>query len=41
MDAIDGRIRKIARSTFILAPYDINVIGDLLYEIENNGAYFL
>ncbi len=41
VDAIDGRIRKIARSTFILAPYDINVIGDLLYEIENNGAYFL
>lgn len=39
--ANDGEIKKIAKSTFIITPYNVDVMGDLLYELENNGVYFV
>ena len=38
--ANDGEIKKIAKSTFIITPYNVDVMGDLLYELENNGVFF-
>ncbi len=39
--ANDGEIKKIAKSTFIITPYNVDVMGDLLYELESNGVYFV
>lgn len=39
--ANDGEIKKIAQSTFIITPYNVDVMGDLLYELESNGVYFV
>lgn len=38
--ANDGEIKKIAKSTFIITSYNVDVTGDLLYELENNGVFF-
>jgi len=32
-----GQLKRVANSTFIITPYDVNVSGDLLDELENNG----
>lgn len=37
--ALDGKIKKVANSTFILTPFNVTMIGDLLDELENNGLY--
>jgi len=37
--ALDGKIKKIAISTYIITPYNVDIIGDLLDELENNGLY--
>lgn len=37
--ALDGKIRKIAASTYILTPYNVDVMGDLIDELENTGLY--
>lgn len=34
-----GTIKKIAKNTFIITPYNVDVMGDLLYEIESNNAF--
>ncbi len=39
--ANDGEIKKIAQSTFIITPYNVDVMGDLLYELESNGVFFV
>lgn len=39
--ANDGEIKKIAKSTFIITPYNVDVSGDLLYELESNGVFFV
>lgn len=39
--ANDGEIKKIAKSTFIITPYNVDVMGDLLYELESNGVFFV
>ena len=38
--AQDGKIKKVAVSTFIVTPYNVDILGDLIDELENNGVYF-
>jgi len=38
--ALDGRIKKVATSTYIITPYNVDIVGDLMEEIENSGMYF-
>lgn len=35
-----GQIKRVANSTFIITPYNVDVMGDLLDELENNGMFF-
>ena len=37
--ALDGKIKKIAISTYIITPYNVDIVGDLIDELENNGLY--
>ncbi|NLH00289.1 MAG: cell division protein SepF, partial [Clostridiales bacterium] len=37
--ALDGKIRKVAANTYIITPYNVDVMGDLIDEIENSGLY--
>ena len=37
--ANDGQIKKVANCTFIITPYNVGIMGDLLDELENNGLY--
>jgi len=34
-----GKIKRVANSTYIITPYDVDVMGDLLDELENNGMF--
>lgn len=38
--ANNGQIKRVANSTFIITPYNVDVMGDLLDELENNGMFF-
>ena len=38
--AQDGKIKKVAISTYIITPYNVDLLGDLIDELENNGLYF-
>ena len=38
--ALDGKIKKVAISTYILTPYNVEIVGDLAEELENSGVYF-
>ena len=38
--ALDGKIKKIAISTYLITPYNVDVVGDLAEELENAAAYF-
>lgn len=38
--ANNGQIKKVANCTFIITPYNVGLMGDLLDELENNGLYF-
>ncbi|MDR1628640.1 MAG: cell division protein SepF [Oscillospiraceae bacterium] len=35
-----GQLKRIANSTFIITPYNVDVMGDLLDELESNGVFF-
>ncbi len=35
-----GKIKKVAVSTYIITPYNVDILGDLIDELENNGLYF-
>jgi len=37
--ALDGKIKKVAMSTYIITPYNVDIVGDLMEEIEQSGAY--
>ncbi|MCD7768493.1 MAG: cell division protein SepF [Oscillospiraceae bacterium] len=37
--ANDGKIKKVAINTYIITPYNVDIIGDLIDELENNGVY--
>ncbi|MPM23056.1 Cell division protein SepF [bioreactor metagenome] len=38
--AKEGKIKKVAISTYIITPYNVDILGDLIDELENNGMYF-
>lgn len=38
--ANNGQIKRVANSTFIITPYNVDIMGDLLDELENNGVVF-
>ncbi|MCL1820320.1 MAG: cell division protein SepF [Oscillospiraceae bacterium] len=38
--AQEGKIKKIANSTYIITPYNVDILGDLLDELESAGMYF-
>ena len=35
-----GQFKRVANSTFIITPYNVDVMGDLLDELESNGVFF-
>ena len=37
--AQEGKIKKVANSTYMITPYNVNILGDLIDELENNGLY--
>ena len=37
--ANEGKIKKVAIKTFIITPYNVDILGDLIDELENNGMY--
>ena len=36
----EGKIKKVAANTYIITPYHVELEGDLIDELENNGLYF-
>lgn len=38
--AQEGKVKKVAVATYIITPYNVDIIGDLIDELENNGMYF-
>ena len=38
--ANNGQIQRVANSTFIITPYNVDIMGDLLDELESNGVFF-
>ena len=36
----EGKIKKVAANTYIITPYHVDIEGDLIDELENNGLYF-
>ena len=38
--ANNGQIKRVANSTFIITPYNVGIMGDLLDELESSGVYF-
>lgn len=37
--ANEGKIKKVANATFIITPYNVDILGDLIDELESNGLY--
>ena len=37
--ASDGKIKKVAIGTYIVTPFNVDILGDLVGELENNGLY--
>ena len=35
----EGKIKKVAANTYIITPYHVDIEGDLIDELENNGLY--
>ncbi|HZK21499.1 MAG TPA: cell division protein SepF [Oscillospiraceae bacterium] len=38
--ANQGELKKVANNTFIITPYNVDVMGDLIDELENTGVFF-
>lgn len=38
--ASEGKIKKVAANTYIITPYSVDIQGDLIDELSNNGLYF-
>ena len=36
----EGKIKKVSTNTYIITPYNVDILGDLIDELENNGLYF-
>ena len=37
--ANEGKIKRVANNTYIITPYNVDILSDLLDELENNGLY--
>lgn len=37
--ALDGKIRKVAANTYIITPYNVDVLGDLIGDLESSSLY--
>ena len=38
--AVEGNVRRVANSTYIITPYNVDVLGDdILDELEHNGMF--
>ncbi|MBE7004603.1 MAG: cell division protein SepF [Ruminococcaceae bacterium] len=35
----EGKIKKVAANTYIITPYHVDIMGDLIDELENSGFY--
>lgn len=35
-----GQLKKVSTNTYIITPYNVNVSGDLLDELESTGVFF-
>lgn len=36
--AVEGKIKRVAQNTYLITPYDVNIVGDdLISELENSG----
>ena len=33
----DGKIKKVAANTYIITPYSVDIMGDLIDELESSG----
>ncbi len=38
--ANNGKVKRVANSTFIITPNNVDIMGDLLDELESHGAFF-
>lgn len=38
--ALDGKIKKVAASAYLITPFNVEIVGDLVEELENSGMYF-
>ena len=38
--ANQGKIKRVANNTYIITPYNVGIMGDLIDELESNGMYF-
>ena len=38
--ANNGQMKRVANSTFIITPLNVDIMGDLLDELETNGVFF-
>ena len=38
--ALDGKIKKVALSTYLITPFGVDIVGDLKDEIESAAAYY-
>ena len=38
--AQEGKIKKVAVNTYLITPYNVDLMGDLIDELENNGMFF-
>ena len=36
----EGKIKRVSTNTYIITPYHVDLEGDLIDELENNGLYF-
>ena len=36
----EGKIKKVAANTYLITPYSVDIEGELIDELENNGLYF-
>ncbi len=37
--ALDGRIKKVATLTYLIVPFNVEIVGDLVEELESEGMY--
>ena len=35
----EGKIKKVAANTYIITPYHVDIVGDLIDELESSGLY--